>query len=166
MTKIFAVDFSTGSKQGEGTGYAYRDKDGNVVAGTIFCYNSKLNAWERTHTVIEALKDLIKEEGLEGYHMAIETPILGRNRKGSINLANCNGMLIGALDGLLNGFTFIDNSKWCAYHLITGKREQRKAESIELAVKHGVLPVGSKNDNTADAYGILLYAESLGGGKC
>lgn len=165
MSKILAIDFSTGSKPKEGTGYAYRDSKGEIHVGTILCYDKKLNAWERTYNVVQALKDMIEQDGLQGYHLAIETPIIGRSRKGSINLANCNGYLIGSLDGILNGFTFIDNSKWCAHHLITGKREQRKEESKQLLISSGLVPKDKVDDNMADAYGILLYAESLGGGN-
>lgn len=162
MKKILAIDFSTGSKKDEGTGYAFRDKDGQIIVGSIKPYSSKKNAWERTYDIVNAIKELIEEFDLYDYHVAIETPIMGRNRKHSITLANCNGYFIGAIDGLVNGYTFIDNSKWCAYHLITGKREQRKAESLELLKASGLVPDNCKDDNIADAFNILTYAESLG----
>lgn len=162
MKKILAIDFSTGSKKDEGTGYAFRKADGSIIVGSILPYASKLTAHERTYKIVNEMKEIIKEHNLEGYHLAIETPIMGRNKKHSITLANCNGYFIGAIDGLVNGFTFIDNSKWCAYHLITGKREQRKEESLEILRASGLVDKNCKDDNIADAYGILLYAESLG----
>lgn len=111
---------------------------------------------------MNAIKDIIDEFDLKDYILAIETPIMGRNRKHSITLANCNGYFIGAIDGLVNGYTFIDNSKWCAYHLISGKREQRKKESLELLKETGFVDSNCKDDNMADAYNILTYCESLG----
>lgn len=162
MKKILAIDFSTGSKKDEGTGYAFRKADGSIIVGSIKPYAPKLTANERTYNIVNEMKEIIKEHDLQGYHLAIETPIMGRNKKHSITLANCNGYFIGAIDGLVNGFTFIDNSKWCAYHLITGKREQRKAESLEILKASGLVDENCKDDNIADAYGILLYAESLG----
>lgn len=161
MKKILAIDFSTASKKNEGTGYAFR-KDGQVYVGSIKPYSTKLNAWERTYNIVNTIKDIINEFDLKGYHLAIEAPIMGRNRKHSITLANCNGYFIGAIDGLVNGYTFIDNSKWCAYHLISGKREQRKEESLELLKATGLVDSNCKDDNMADAYNILTYCESLG----
>lgn len=113
MKKILAIDFSTASKKDEGTGYAFR-KDGQLYVGSIKAYNPKKNAWERTFDIVNAIKDIIDEFDLKGYHLAIETPIMGRNRKHSITLANCNGYFIGAIDGLVNGYTFIDNSNGVA----------------------------------------------------
>lgn len=162
MKKILAIDFSTASKKDEGTGYAFRTLDGQLFVGSIKAYSSKKNAWERTFDIVNAVKELIEEFDLYDYHLAIETPIMGRNRKHSITLANCNGYFIGSIDGLVNGYTFIDNSKWCAYHLISGKRDQRKDESLELLKQTGLVSLDCKDDNMADAYNILTYCESLG----
>lgn len=157
--KAIAIDFSTASKKEEGTGYAFRTKDGELIVGSLRGHSYKLKAWDRTYNMAQALKDLIEEYDLQDYHVYIEEPIVGRGIKGSINLINCNGYFLGLIDSVTDGFTFVPNSKWASYNLISGKREERKKQSIEIM--NSDLGLDSNDDNMADAYGILKYIESL-----
>lgn len=156
---ILAIDFSTASKKKEGTGYAFRTKDGELIVGSLKGYASKLKAWDRTYNMAQALKDLVEEHELQDYHVYIEEPIVGRGIKGSINLINCNGYFLGLISGFTDGFTFVPNSKWAAFNLISGKREERKKQSCDIM--NSDLGLNSDDDNMADAYGILKYIESL-----
>lgn len=163
MKKFLSIDFSTGSKDGEGTGYAFRDNNGVIVSGSIKPYTKGSNMWSRTFIIVEEIKKIIAQYELEDYHVVIEQPIMAGGTASSIRLANCNGYFIGAIDTICDGFTLIPNSKWCAYHLIKGRRAQRKEESIEVFKRHTTksVPADFKDDNEADAFNILTYCESL-----
>lgn len=150
MMNYLSIDFSTTA-----TGYAY-NKNGKYVVGVI--KGGKGTAWERTAQIAEALNDMIVEEDLLDYHVVIEQPINVRNKKTSITLANCNGMLLGMLQQVSNGFTFIPNSSWASYHLISGKRAERKEQSKAILLHDLGLNLG---DDEADAYCQLKYVESL-----
>jgi Holliday junction resolvasome RuvABC endonuclease subunit len=89
----------------------------------------KGSAWERTAQIAETIKEMIIEDSLQNYHIVIEQPINVRNKKTAITLANCNGMLLGMLQAVIDGFTFIPNSSWASFHLISGKRTERKEQS-------------------------------------
>lgn len=145
-----SIDFSTTA-----TGYAYK-KNGKYVVGVI--KGGKGTAWERTAQIAEALNDMIVEEDLLDYHIVIEQPINVRNKKTAITLANCNGMLLGMLQNITDGFTFIPNSSWASYHLISGKRAERKEQSKAILLHDLCLDLG---DDEADAYCQLKYVESL-----
>lgn len=145
-----SIDFSTTA-----TGYAYK-KNGKYVVGVI--KGGKGTAWERTAQIAEALNDMIVEEDLLDYHIVIEQPINVRNKKAAITLANCNGMLLGMLQNITDGFTFIPNSSWASYHLISGKRAERKEQSKAILLHDLCLDLG---DDEADAYCQLKYVESL-----
>lgn len=145
-----SIDFSTTA-----TGYAYK-KNGKYVVGVI--KGGKGTAWERTAQIAEALNDMIVEEDLIDYHIVIEQPINVRNKKTAITLANCNGMLLGMLQNITDGFTFIPNSSWASYHLISGKRAERKEQSKAILFHDLGFDLG---DDEADAYCQLKYVESL-----
>lgn len=145
-----SIDFSTTA-----TGYAYK-KNGRYIVGVI--KGSKGTAWDRTAQIADALNDMIVEEDLLDYHIVIEQPINVRNKKTAITLANCNGMLLGMLQQVSNGFTFIPNSSWASYHLISGKRAERKEQSKAILLHELGLDLG---DDEADAYCQLKYVESL-----
>ena len=145
-----SIDFSTTA-----TGYAYK-KNGKYVVGVI--KGGKGTAWDRTAQIAEAIKAMMIEDELLEYHIVIEQPINVRNKKTAITLANCNGMLLGMLQVVSNGFTFIPNSSWASYHLISGKRAERKEQSKEILLHDLGLDLG---DDEADAYCQLKYVESL-----
>lgn len=145
-----SIDFSTTA-----TGYAYK-KSGKYVVGVI--KGGKGTAWERTAQIAEALNDMIVEEDLIDYHIVIEQPINVRSKKTAITLANCNGMLLGMLQNITDGFTFIPNSSWASYHLISGKRAERKEQSKDILFHDLGFDLG---DDEADAYCQLKYVESL-----
>ena len=120
-----------------------------------------MTAWDRTEDIAVALIDMIKGLGLKDYHIAIEKPLNVRNKATSITLANCNGYLLGRLAPYTDGFTFIDNVSWCSYNLITGKRKERKKQSMEILASSGIVPLEQVNDDMADAYCILLYSQTI-----
>ena len=154
MTKVLAIDFSTTN-----TGYAFK-KNNDIVVGSISGGNSK-DPYERTGLIINALIEIIESWGLAEYFIAVEEPIIKFKTKSNITLIRAHGMLLGALLNRFNmGFVDIPNVKWCSYNLITGNREQRKKESIELLKRSDLVPEEAINDDMADAYGILLYSLS------
>lgn len=145
-----SIDFSTTA-----TGYAYK-KNGKYVVGVV--KGGKGSAWDRTAQIAESIIEMIKEDGLSDHHIVIEQPINVRNKKTAITLANCNGMLLGMLQSFSDGFTFIPNSSWASFHLISGKRPERKEQSKAILLHDLGLDLG---DDEADAYCQLKYVESL-----
>lgn len=145
-----SIDFSTTA-----TGYAYK-QNGEYIVGVI--KGGKGSAWERTAQIAETIKEMIIEDSLQNYHIVIEQPINVRNKKTAITLANCNGMLLGMLQAVTDGFTFIPNSSWASFHLIGGKRTERKEQSKAILLHDLGLDLG---DDEADAYCQLKYVESL-----
>ena len=149
-----AIDFSTTQ-----TGFAYY-KNNEIVGGFIKGTKIK-NAWERTEIISKAIIDIIKENGLKGYSIAIEKPINVRNKLTAITLSNCNGYFLGRLSKYTNGFFFVENAKWASYHLISGKRLDRKRQSIEIVKSMEEFKDVDVNDDMADAINILTYVDSL-----
>lgn len=160
LKKILSIDFSTGSKSKEGTGYAFRDKEGKLIVGSIKPYTKGSTMKSRTLIIVEELEEIILRYELQDYDICIERPILAGNSAGSIELAQWNGYALGKMHALTKGYIYnIRNSKWCAYHLIKGKRKERKDASCELYER--VMGEPTKDDNKADALAQLLYCEEV-----
>lgn len=154
LKKILSIDFSTSN-----CGYSFKE-NGKYYYGSI--EGKGKTAWERTEWIAHNLIDLIDTYDLKGCHMIVEEPIIGRNQKGSITLANCNGLFIGLVHEHISSFEFVSNTKWCSFNLIKGKRLERKRESMELLINHLLKDVDEFEvcSDEADAYCQLLYKEA------
>lgn len=164
MKKILSIDFSTGSKHDEGCGYAFRDETGKIISGSIKPYSKGSTMHSRTDIIVDGLEEIIFRYDLQPYDICIEKPILAGNSGKSIELAQMNGYTLGRLHALTQGGVYnIPNSKWCAYHLIKGRRKERKASSVELfkQMTDKTVPDNYKDDNEADAFNQLLYCETV-----
>lgn len=160
MKKILSIDFSTGSKTKEGTGYAFRDEEGKLIVGSIKPYSKGSTMKSRTQIIVDQLEEIVWNYNLEDYDICIERPILAGNSAGSIELAQWNGYALGRIHALTSANIYnIRNSKWCAYHLIKGKRKERKDASCDLYER--VMGEPTKDDNKADALAQLLYCEAV-----
>lgn len=160
MKKILSIDFSTGSSSGEGTGYAFRDDEGKLVYGSIQPYKRGSSMHSRTEVIVEAIQEIILRHELQSYDICIEKPILAGNKGRSIELAQWNGYFLGMAHSLTKGGVYnIPNSKWCSYHLIKGKRQERKDESCRLVSE--LIGYETKDDNMSDAVNQLLYCEAV-----
>lgn len=138
-------------------GYAFK-KDGKYIVGALT--GAKGSFWDRTYQYGKQLIEIIEEYELQEYHLVIEKPIMPRGKKYTMEIINCNGMVIGMLQDYVNGFTFISNKSWGAYHLLPSASSDRKdaANAIlfnDLGIK------GAKGGDEADAYCQLKYVESL-----
>lgn len=160
MKKILSIDFSTGSKKGEGCGYAFRDADGVLFYGSIKPYTKGSTMHSRTDLIIEAIQDVVLKHELQEYDICIEKPILAGNSGKSIELAQWNGYFLGMVHSLTDGGIYnIPNSKWASFHLIKGRRPERKKESCRLVSE--LIGHETKDDNLADAVNQLLYCEAI-----
>lgn len=156
MNKILSIDFSTTS-----TGFAFVDKQGQTVVGSVSGGNSK-DPLERTKLMAESIGDMIFNYDIEDYFIAIEEPIIARRTKGNISLVRANGYFLGYMFLRFNmGSIDIPNSKWTAYHFIKGKRPERKLASIDILRRAKLVEDKYINDDMADAYCILLYAMNV-----
>lgn len=158
MTKWLSIDFST-----KETGYAFRNPLTNeMVVGSINGGKSK-DPIERTRLIAEGISELIEYYNLEHSFIAIEEPIITMKTKGNISLVRCNGYFLAMMYSRFNiGSVDISNSKWTAYHLIKGKRPERKAQSMAILKSYNIVPDELINDDQADAFCIQMYVESLG----
>lgn len=158
MTKWLSIDFST-----KETGYAFRNPLTNeMVVGSINGGKSK-DPIERTRLIAEGISELIEYYNLEHSFIAIEEPIITMKTKGNISLVRCNGYFLAMMYSRFNiGSVDISNSKWTAYHLIKGKRLERKAQSMAILKSYNIIPDEYINDDQADAFCIQMYVESLG----
>lgn len=158
MTKWLSIDFST-----KETGYAFRNPLTNeMVVGSINGGKSK-DPIERTRLIAEGISELIEYYNLEHSFIAIEEPIITMKTKGNISLVRCNGYFLAMMYSRFNiGSVDISNSKWTAYHLIKGKRPERKAQSMAILKSYNIVPDEDVNDDKADAFCIQMYVESLG----
>lgn len=155
MEKIIAIDFSTAN-----TGYAFTHPlTGNKVVGSLSGGKSK-DPLERTHVIVEQLAEIVEHYMIEDYFIAIEEPIIVQRTKGNISLVRANGYFLSAMRIKFNmGYIDVSNSKWASFHLITGKRPERKKQSMDLLKRANIVPEDKVNDDMADAYCILLFCE-------
>lgn len=148
----FSLDWSTSRP-----GYAFK-KDGKYIVGALT--GAKGSMWEKTYQYGKQLIEIIGEYDLVNYHLVIEKPIIVRGKSRTMEIINCNGMVIGMLQDYVDGFTFISNKSWGAYHLLPSKSEDRKKEANRILFNDlGVK--GHKGGDEADAYCQLKYVESL-----
>lgn len=156
MEKILAIDFSTTN-----TGYAFKAPlGGHYVIGSLSGGKSK-DPLDRTAVMIEQLFEIIDYWAIEDYFIAIEEPIIVQRTRGNISLVRANGYLLGALRLRYNmGKVDVPNASWASYHLITGKRKERKEQSMNILAGTGLVPNEAINDDMADAYCILSYMET------
>lgn len=154
--KILAIDFST-----KDTGYSFRNPLTNeVVVGAIKGGSNK-DPLERTKLIAEGISELIEYYNLHDYFIAIEEPIITMKTKGNISLVRANGYFLAMMFSKHNiGSVDVPNSKWASYHLIKGKREERKKQSQLILKQANIVPEEVINDDMADAYCILMYMES------
>lgn len=155
MEKILAIDFSTTS-----TGYAFTHPlTGDKVVGAL-SGGKNGDPLERTHVIVEQLADIVEHYMIEDYFIAIEAPIIARRTKGNISLVRANGYFLSAMRIKFNmGYIDIANSRWASFHLITGKRPERKNRSMDILKHANIVPEDKVNDDMADAYCILLFCE-------
>lgn len=155
MEKILAVDFSTAS-----TGYAFTHPlTGNKVVGSLSGGKSK-DPLERTFVIAEQLIEIVETYMIEDYFIAIEEPIIVRRTKGNISLVRANGYFLSIMRLKFQmGYIDISNSSWASYHLITGKRPERKKQSMSILKKAKIVESEYIDDDMADAYCILLFCE-------
>lgn len=156
MNKILAIDFST-----KDTGYAFRNPLTNeIVVGAIKGGKDK-DPLERTKLIAEGIGELIEHYNLYDYFIAIEEPIITMKTKGNISLVRANGYFLALIFSKFNiGSVDVPNQVWTAFHLIKGKRAERKEQSIEILKSYNIVPEDEINDDQADAFCILLYMES------
>ena len=156
MEKILAIDFSTAS-----TGYAFTHPlSGDKVVGSLSGGNSK-DPMERTFVIVEQLIEIVEYYAIEDYFIAIEEPIIVRRTKGNISLVRANGYFLSAMRIKFNmGYIDVSNSSWASYHFITGKRPERKKQSMNILERSGIVEKEFINDDMADAYCILLFCEA------
>jgi Holliday junction resolvasome RuvABC endonuclease subunit len=158
MNKILAIDFST-----KDTGYAFRNPLTNeIVVGAIKGGKDK-DPLERTKLIAEGIGELIEYYNLHDYFIAIEEPIITMKTKGNISLVRANGYFLALMFSKFNiGSVDCPNSKWASFHLIKGKRAERKEQSQAILRSYKIVPDEVVNDDMADAFCILLYMESQG----
>lgn len=156
MEKILAVDFSTAN-----TGFTFKHPlSGKVCVGSVDGGKSK-DPLERTKLMAESIGDMIEQHGLEDYFIAIEEPIIVRRTKGNISLVRANGYFLGYLRLRFNiGSIDVPNSVWASHNLITGKRAERKKQSMAILDRAKIVPSDMINDDMADAYCIWVYMQT------
>lgn len=152
---ILAIDFSTAS-----TGYAFTHPlSGDKVVGSLSGGKSK-DPMERTNVIAEQLIEIIEYYAISDYFIAIEEPIIVRRTKRNMSLVRANGFFLAMMRAKFNmGYIDVPNSLWASHHLITGKRAERKKQSMKILEAAKIVPVESINDDMADAYCILTYME-------